>query len=83
MVVVKEQGNVYATILPPQGVEVIVLVATASKGIVPLQVVQVRPLKGLTMHLIKITFEVGLCDNLVLCSSEITTYPDLIIITQS
>ena len=41
-VVVREQGNVYAIILPPQGVEMIVLVATASKAVVPLEVVQVR-----------------------------------------
>ena len=57
----KEQDNVYVTILPPWGVEVIVSVATASKEVVPLQVAQVRPLKGLTKHLIKM-FEVYLCD---------------------
>ena len=50
VVVVKEQDNVYATILSPQGVEVIVSVAAVINKLVTLQIVQVRPLKGLTKH---------------------------------
>ena len=42
--VVKEQDNVYAITHPPQGVEVIVLVAVVINKLVTLQVVQVRDL---------------------------------------
>ena len=45
VVVVRGQDNVLVTILPPQEVEVIVLVATSSKRIVTLQNVQVRSLR--------------------------------------
>ena len=81
--VVKEQDNVYATILSPQGVEGIVSVAAASKGVVPLQVVQVRPLNDFNK-----VFELSLKDNatfcIMICSSLLrhinspTTYPDIL-----
>ena len=44
VVVVGELDSVHAITLPPQGAEVIVLVATANNKLVTLQVVQVRRL---------------------------------------
>ena len=45
VVVVRGPDNVIVTILPPQGVEVIVLVTAANNRFAALETVQVRPLR--------------------------------------